>query len=245
LRALAKNPTDRQESMAVLLSQLELSRGDTAASSEALARARTATLRAVRLPSSSEVAVAEIKTLGDTAVSKPVTVGAGQPRARSHAWLLALGALAALVVGAYTLRRGGSPTSAAPERRPPASSKVAVPPAAVSAVAGPAEPPPLARMVEIVLESTPSDAQVYLGDVLVGNTPGRVRVPVSADPVDFVFRHRGFEPERVRALPSDGLAVRASFSNQPARPTKRAASGKHRPARPPAVESAADIKTER
>jgi eukaryotic-like serine/threonine-protein kinase len=240
LQALAKNPSERQASMAVLLSQLELARGNPAASSEALARAQTTTLRAVRLSSSQEAAVAEIKTLGDTAVSKPVTVGPAQSRAHPRAWLLALGALAMLVIGAYTFRHVGAPP-VTPERRKPASPSAAVPIPAV--VAKPAQAPPVLRVVEVVLESTPTDAQVYLNDVLVGNTPGRVRVPVSAEPLDFVFRHQGFEPEHVRALPSDGLAVRVSFSTP--RPTKHGASGKRKTSRPTAVESPVDIKTER
>ena len=49
LRALAKAPADRQESMAVLHSQLELARGNSAASSEALVRAQRDRVRPIPL----------------------------------------------------------------------------------------------------------------------------------------------------------------------------------------------------
>jgi hypothetical protein len=105
--------------------------------------------------------------------------------------------------------------------------------------------PPTTDGVEVVLESTPAGAQVYLGDVLVGTTPGRAHVPGSNSPVDFLFRHPGFAPERVRAMPSDGLAVRAVFLTEEPSPSKPRASGKRKTAHGVSTESSGDIKTER
>ena len=114
LRALAKAPADRQQSMAVLHSQLELARGNPAASSEALARAHSDRLRPIPLPRSKQSALPEIKTLGDTAVSKPITERTSAARGPLRRRLLLAGAVMAGLAGMYASASAWEPASCAP-----------------------------------------------------------------------------------------------------------------------------------
>jgi len=208
MQALAKAPADRQESMAVLLSQLELTRGNAAASSEALARAQHDRLRQVPLSPTQQAALPEIKTLGDTAVSKQVTGKTGQARGLGRMRLVLAGLAVAVLLGIYVLAPLGSkPTAPRADRAPSpvVQAQVAV---------APAPPPPAAAPspVEIGLDSVPTGASVYVGDVLVGTTPTKFKTARTNDPVEFTFRVQGFEAEKIRALPTQGLTISARFS---------------------------------
>jgi hypothetical protein len=239
MQALAKAPADRQESMAVLLSQLELARGNAAASSEALVRAQHDRLRLVPLTPAQQVAVPEIRTLGDTAVSKQVTGKTGQARGPGRMrWVLAVAALAVLL-GLYLLGPlGGKPTAPRPPAPPLTPAPVAIAPAPL--------PPTAPLSVEIGLDSVPSGASVYVGDVLVGTTPTTFKTTRANDPVEFTFRVQGFEAEKIRALPTQGLTISAKFStpvvtksSSPTSPARR-----KRAANAP-VGASSDIQTER
>lgn len=236
LRALAKDPAQRQPSMAVLLSELELARGNPAASSEALARLQRETVRAIPLPDGHRAS--EIRTLGDTAVSKPVSAQTAQGRSSPRFGLLVAAALVVVIGAVYALGPFGRKARPVPEViGAPAAPVVTAP-----LVAASPPPAPPAR-VEIRLESVPSGAEVVVGDVLLGRTPTRYESAPTSDPVEFVFRLPGFEPERIRALPSHGLSVSAKFATPI--PARRPGHGKHRPAHKPESAPSADIQTER
>jgi len=233
LRALAKQPAERQTSMAVLHSQLELVRGNATASSEALLRLQRDRVRPIPLGGTPAAGLPEIKTLGDTAVSRPVTgqTAAGRPARRR--WLPLLGmavAAVATVVWLYDqAHRGPAPQ---------------VTPAVVAPTPPPAPPPPPPSppvTVEIALDSVPAGASVYLGDVLVGVTPTKRQAPERGEPLEFTFKLEGFEPERIRALPAPGLTVTAKFTL----PAKRAAPQKRKSAKRTLTEASTDIQTER
>jgi hypothetical protein len=51
-----------------------------------------------------------------------------------------------------------------------------------------------------------------VGDVLVGTTPTTFKTARTNDPVEFTFRVQGFEAEKIRALPTQGLTISARFS---------------------------------
>jgi hypothetical protein len=51
-----------------------------------------------------------------------------------------------------------------------------------------------------------------VGDVLVGTTPTTFKTTRTNDPVEFTFRAQGFEAEKIRALPTQGLTISAKFS---------------------------------
>jgi hypothetical protein len=225
LKALAKAPGDRQASMAILHSELELARGNTAASSEALARAQQ--LRPVPMAEGKWAGPPEIRTLGDTAVSNKVATETAAGRAAPRPWLLvAAGAAAVLGLGTWL-----------------AASRdvVPVPPPVHAPSARPRPPSP--ATVEVRLESTPPGARVFVGDLLVGITPTSYRASDGGEPVEFIFRLPGLPPERVRALPAPGLVVAATLATQePAKPATRA-----RRKRAPTTQTAppVDIQTER
>ncbi len=206
MQALAKAPADRQESMAVLLSQLEMTRGNAAASSEALVRAKLDRLQPVPLSRTQQAAVPEIKTLGDTAVSKQVTGKTGQARGPGRMrWVLAVAAVAVLLGLYFVGPLGGKPTASRPPAPPLTPIPVAIAPA-------PPPPPAAPSPVEIGLDSVPTSANVYVGDVLVGTTPTTFKTAKTSDPVEFTFRAQGFEAEKIRALPTQGLTISAKFS---------------------------------
>ncbi len=237
MQALAKAPADRQESMAVLHSRLELARGNPAASSEALARAQYDRLRPVPLPLAPQANVPEIKTLGDTAVSKQVTGKTGYSRSPMRTRLALMGAVVAVLAGIYVL--GPFRDKPVPPRPGPAPVPIAPAP-----VATPFPPPPAAPApVEIRLDSVPTGASVFVGDVLVGTTPTTFKAAKIGEPVEFTFRVQGFEAEKIHALPAPGLAINARFSTPVS--TKSPASAKRRRARPSSGDNSTDIEIER
>ncbi len=233
LQALTKDPVGRQPSMAVLLSQLELARGNPAASSEALARAERESLRAIPLPDAQPIP--EIKTLGDTAVSKSVSAQTARGRLPPRFGLVFATALALVLGGLYLWRPFGRKVTPVHEAITAPTLPIVTPPP----LSG--EPVP----VEIGLDSVPSGAQVFVGDLLLGTTPTRYQSPPTSEPVEFVFRLPGHEPEKIRALPAQGLTVSAKFPPPPAPSPARPAAGKHkRPTKPQSTPSS-DIQTER
>jgi eukaryotic-like serine/threonine-protein kinase len=234
LRALAKAPAQRQPSMAVLLSELELARGNPAASSEALARVQRETVRAIPLPDAQRLS--EIKTLGDTAVSKSVNAQTATGRSSPRFGLLLASALVIVIGAVYALGPFGRKAAVPVESKAPAVPVVAAP-------VIPAAPPPAPARVEIGLDSVPRGAEVLVGDVLLGETPTRYESVPTNDPVEFVFRLPGYEPERIRALPARGLSISAKFSTPI--PAKKPMPGRHKPVHKPERGPSADIQTER
>jgi hypothetical protein len=230
--------------MAVLLSQLELARGNPAASSEALARAQRETVRAI--PLGDVQAIPEIKTLGDTAVSKSVNALTARGRLPRRLGLVAAATLVLAVGGLYGWGRLRQSTLHEEVTKPVAVATPAPPPA-------PVEP----AVVEMGLDSTPRGAEVFVGGALLGTTPARYKSAPTSEPVEFVFRLSGHESQQIRALPAQGLTVTAKFSTPapipapaptatPARAPARAstASKSRHPSKPP-TPSAEDIQTER
>jgi serine/threonine protein kinase len=201
MQALAKAPAARQESMATLHSQLELTRGNCTASSEALMRVQHERLRPVPWLPSRQVTLPEIKTLGDTAVSKLVTGKTDYSRGSARMRLVLVGAVVAVLVGIYAFRPFGEK---------PAAPRIAPAPAAIAPAPIPTPVPPLP--VEIGLDSEPSGASVFVGDVRVGTTPTKFKTAKTGEPVEFTFRMQGFEAERIHALPAQGLTISAKFS---------------------------------
>jgi eukaryotic-like serine/threonine-protein kinase len=206
MQALAKSPADRQESMAVLHSRLELTRNNPAASSEALARVQHERVRPVPLPLSRQGTLPEIKTLGDTAVSNQVTSKTGTARGPARMRVALAGVVVAMLVGLYVLGPFGA--KPATPRHDPAPSPVAAAPVVMAPAPAPAAPLP----IEIGLDSEPTGASVFVGDVLVGTTPTKFKTANTIEPVEFTFRAPGFEAEKIRALPAQGLTISAKFS---------------------------------
>jgi hypothetical protein len=232
LKALAKAPADRQTSMAVLHSELELARGNATASSEALLRAQRDRVRPVPIASTPATAAPELRTLGDTAVSNQAATQTASARAARRPWLPLVGLAVAALATAYWLTG--------------MASRVPTPPALPTAVAAAPLPAPTPATVEIDLRSVPAGASVYLGDVLVGVTPTRQRVRRVGDgnePLEYVFRLEGYEPERIKALPTRGLTVTARFATP--RVAKRSSLPKRKPAKRIETEPSTDIQTER
>jgi serine/threonine protein kinase len=233
LKALAKVPGARQESMAVLHSHLELARGNATASSEALMRAQRMRPTPLARPAS---ATPELRTLGDTAVPGRTAGRTLSRRTPARSWLLI--SAAATAVLAFVLWLAGNRHAAfspPAERRTPAAPAVVAPP--------PPPAPAVPATIAIGLHSVPTGASVYVGDVLVGTTPTTYRASAGSQPLDLTFHLAGHAPEHIRALPAPGLTVTAKLTLlAPARP---AATPKRKRARGTEANPAADIQTER
>jgi len=251
LRALAKQPAQRYQSMAVLLSELELIRGNSTASNDALTRFSRTQLRITPMPVSTATlishapSVPELRTLGDTAVSKGSTAGNTQVTRGGRTVFYAI-AVGVLLLGAgYFLATRFSPASPATVARPaePAPA-IATPPAAPAPVV-PAIAPPIPTApayIEVALDSTPSGATVLVDGVVVGTTPATYRAKPNGETVEFSFERDGFASEKIRALPSAGLRLQAKLETQtalkaPVKPKKRPAATR--------TATEADIKFER
>jgi serine/threonine-protein kinase len=241
MQALAKAPADRQESMAVLHSRLELARGNSAASSEALARAHQERLRPVPLTLTQPSTLPELKTLGDTAVSKQVTGKTGTVRGPARIRLALAGVVVALLVGLYALNPFGTKRTAPRPDRTPDRTLAPIAPAPTKIAPQPAPAAPLT--IDVGLDSVPTGASVFVGNVLVGTTPTKFKTTETGEPVEFTFRVQGFEAEKIRALPALGLTISAKFSTPVA--AKSPAPGKRKRASTSPGGPSTDIQTER
>jgi serine/threonine-protein kinase len=237
MQALAKAPADRQPSMAHVLSSLELARGNTEASGEALLRAKTASFG----PAAAPTARPETSTIGKAAVSRSSAPTAPGSLTRRPWLAVALACLAAVAVyrfGLWTPRKAPTiqPASAvAPMALPAPAAPTATKPAP------PASLPTTPETVAIELTSDPPGAAVWLGDRIIARTPGRYTATASA-PLDLVFRLEGRPAQRIQTVPAAGLVVRATFP-PPAR-RSAPASAKAKRANSPS-DLATEIKTER
>jgi hypothetical protein len=235
LKAMAKAPAERQESMAVVHSQLELARGNAAASNEALMRAQRDRVRPIPLDPAMPSAVPEIKTLGDTAISR-IARQTASGRTSPRPWLLIMGIAAAALAIVYWIV---GTASNLPQRSAPRATLAVPAPSLALPPPVPAAPAP----IEIGLASAPTGAEVYVDDVLVGTTPAKYLAAPGGKPVEFIFRLEGFEPEHVRALPAKGLTVTAKFNPPPA--PKRPVSTKRKRGKVEQAAPSNDIQTER
>jgi hypothetical protein len=226
--------------MAVLHSRLELARGNPAASSEALARVQLERRPLVDLTRASQSTLPELKTLGDTAVSKQVTGKTAAVRGPARMRLALAGAVVALLVGLYALNPlGTKPAPTGTTHTPAAIAPTPIAPTPIAPAPTPAVPLP----IEIGLDSVPTGASVFVDDVLVGTTPTTFKTAKTGDPVEFTFRTPGFEAEKIRALPAQGLAISAKFSTPVA--AKPPSPAKHKRAATSAGGPSTDIQTER
>jgi hypothetical protein len=234
LTAMAKAPAARQESMAMMHSQLEQARGNATASSEALLRAQK--LRPIPLDAAANPAAREIRTLGDTAVSSQVAMQTMSGRGARRPWLLLMAGASVALAFAYYLAGNRVPVTSAPPA--PVAKPVALP-----ATPPPAPVPAPPAEYDVGLDSTPAGASVYVGDVLIGTTPATYRTAAGSDVVEFLFRLDGFEPERIRALPAKGLTVTAKFAAP--LPAKPSPGGKRRHGKSATAHPSDDIQIER
>ena len=247
MQALAKSPDARQKSMAVLHSRLELARGNPAASSEALARASQDRVRPIPLPHTQQVALPEFKTLGDTAVSKSVTDKTAATRGPMRLRLALAGAVVAVLSGVYMLRPSADKNASRqvaihPIDQPPAPAPVTAPaPLPAATVPSPARTEPM--VIDIGLESVPTGASVFVGDVQVGTTPTTFKTDKTSEPIEFTFRSPGFEAEKIHALPAQGLTISAKFSTPVA--ARSPSLSKRKRARNSSGDSSSDIQIER
>jgi hypothetical protein len=74
-----------------------------------------------------------------------------------------------------------------------------------------------------MLESIPPGANITADGVHIGSTPLKHSISPSAKPVEFVFSNKGFVTERLWAVPTPGLRLRAELERIPSiqTPTKR------------------------
>jgi serine/threonine protein kinase len=222
LQALAKHPAQRQESMAVVLSQLELARGNPQASSDALLRARHEQRKVLPFPIRPMPQVqAEISTLRDTAISRGATGRTGHGKGPARWGLYVAGAVAAAALAMYLLAPHGSKAEL------PQAAAIVSPSAVPSQPAVPLPPPP----VEIALNSIPSGAMVYAGELLIGTTPTTYRTEASDKSVEFTFRAEGYAAETIHALPAQGLKITTNLTalappKRAIHPTRRMAPGR-------------------
>jgi hypothetical protein len=217
IKALAKAPEARHESMDELRGELEklvahLERSEP----QALAS------RPERRPANPLDAVTAQAPATITGAARMRATGAPRAGGRRLLGALAVGAgLAALLV--VTQRRPTPPLRPAPVAEAPAPA----PP--------PPVPAPAPAAVTLLLESSPPGAEVRVGADVAGKTPTTFAARPGTDPVEVTFSLDGFRSDVIRAVPSEGLKVFGHLE-----PLKRK-SGKRPPAAPPAD----DIKSER
>jgi serine/threonine-protein kinase len=147
------------------------------------------------------------------------------------------GAGVALLVGVYFFRpTGATPTSPLPEHALPAAPAAPI-------VAAPPPRPAVPASFEIGLDSVPTGASVFLGEILIGTTPTVYKTEARGEPLEFTFRAQGFEPEKIQAMPAPGLTLHARLTTPVA--TKRPALGKRKRVAPLPSGPSTDIQTER
>ncbi|MBX3273534.1 MAG: serine/threonine protein kinase [Sandaracinaceae bacterium] len=220
LKALAKDPADRFQTMAeleaaliavapdvedelgtlaqVLASVVKVERGTSIEPSDALARAPTEHVAARPAPAARRAASTDVT-----------------PPRRSPWPIAALGLGAVLAGGAviYALTTGPSEAPTTPvagEPAPRPAPPEPPPEVAIAAAEPPAEPPrgvePPAR-VSVHLTSSPSGARVRLGDRELGTTPLVTALDVSDEAVTLTYELDEHLAQTITLVPVEGVAV--------------------------------------
>jgi hypothetical protein len=213
LKALAKYPEQRYPRMEELQAELQKAR-------EAIERATPELLatRPERRPRPLEAV-----TMAATITGAPRS-GLAPPAMRARR----------LVLGGLALGAGAALLLVFLQHRRPLVAPVPAPVAAVPA------PPPVAVVaakVSLLLESEPPGALVTVGGQVVGRTPIAWLTDPAGEPVELVFALDGYQREAIRALPAQGLKVRAQLE-----PLRRHGGKRPPPPQPPPPD---DIKSER
>ena len=124
---------------------------------------------------------------------------------------IAIVVLAAVAVP--VILRLASPASgqgaALPSASAPRVPEVAPPPSAAPAAPLPVEPSPT---VELVIQSTPDGADVYLGPEKVGVAPGPIKLPRGAEKLKLTVKAQGYKPADVTVVPSANGIVSVTLS---------------------------------
>jgi serine/threonine-protein kinase len=155
-----------------------------------------------------------------------IGLGATQPApARRRGWALAttlvgLGLLAAYV-GKGVLSAPSEPAAVAAATAPPRPAPP--PPVVVEPVTVPPEPapppePPAPTHVGLVLHGAPAGARVQLGDDVLGDATGPVRLPYGKSPVTVIVSAPGYEPLSLEIVPERDRESDVKLRRRAARP---------------------------
>ncbi len=211
-RALAKEPDERFATME------ELEQALLDAAPEVPALPPPASLPPER-PSASARAVVKRETPAPVVTPAPKVVTAEMELPTKRRWPLyamAVGVLLAIGAAAYAF--SGDETSAttpevaqpAPEPEPeaappeePEQHAEEVPREAPQGV----DPPAAPAHVSVQLTSTPSGAEVRLGDVALGSTPLVAPLTISSEAVPLTFSSPGYLSQTISVIPAAGLEV--------------------------------------
>jgi serine/threonine-protein kinase len=152
----------------------------------------------------------------------------GEGPRRPVALVLAFGAGAALtaaVVGGHPTRPNGPNVASAQVQKDPATAGPPAQAAAPPAVGSTTAAEPASSTVRVMINSSPTGAEVYRGSdgMLLGKTPYEGRVDPELGPVVYALHHDGFVTQRVKLLPTHDVHADVGLTPAPkSRPRKGA-----------------------
>ena len=205
LRALAKDPADRQQSMAELAAEIGRFAGGPEAEAAPAGLPPASALGAAPGSTARFLAPPRPSSRGDTVALSAAEVDPGRRARRKRILLGASVAAAAAIAGLTWLAPGRAPAPPAPPPIPAAPAPPAaaeLPPPAAPPASGPAAPlaPALHR---VTLRSIPSGATVYQGSDRIGVTPLDVEIPFGRGNV-YRFDRAGYRSLSRRVEAADG-----------------------------------------
>jgi len=195
MRCLQKDPGDRFQTAADLVAEIRRCESALAGRFQEIVRIEG------RRPPPRKTDLRDVET-----VMGPVETPARGPRKRGWvrgaillAGLLAAGATAYVVL----VPRSPSPTPSVAIETPAAPT----PAPASTAPADPAVP----STVHLRVTSAPAEADVLLGDRVLGRTPAEVEVPYGRESLSLTFRKSGFQDAQVSVIPDRDGALSANL----------------------------------
>jgi serine/threonine-protein kinase len=230
-RCLAKNPEERFPSGSELAAAIAM------LITNVTGPPAVATLAPHQMTTAADVNAPTVTTLAGAAAQAAGSVAPAPPR-KGKAGVIAIvvGALVALGVGGAILATRGGKQDAAATAEPVATptepvatptEPVATPPEPVAKppepVAKPPEPvvaPPVAKLA-IVVESTPSGAEVFRGDDKkpIGTTPYTFELDPATAPFEIKLSHKGYRSQKAKITPGADTKVAVTLKKAAAAPT--------------------------
>jgi serine/threonine-protein kinase len=166
-------------------------------------------------------AISDAETLADAGIPSRTLLNAASdvtPAGRRRtAMIIAAVSLVASTAAAAAFVSQGAPTGVAPAmlaRLPPVPAVPPPRPAASAPVVAPAKP----SEVELTIQSSPKEVDVYLDGEKIGTSAGTLRIKRGDAPVTLTLKAPGYAPAQVDIVPSANVVVPAKLVRLRARP---------------------------
>jgi serine/threonine-protein kinase len=203
-KMMAKDPSQRFDTLTSALDALERA-------------ARDAGCDVSRLPP--QVGAVPVTNVGQ--VVTDLNMSGAEPRRGGSKTLLlvAVIAFAAVAVGGFVLATSKEQPREQPKAPIAAASPSAAPtPSPVVAGSTPSAPsiaPPPMTSVSVQFDTTPKNAEIFIGDKKLGSSSAPIAMPTGVGSIEVTVKALGYMPKSLKVEPKEGALVKVVLSKEP------------------------------